>query len=178
LKQWLPLAEPYPACVDCACLLPCPCNERDKEVDAAATELDRLGGIMPGCCWACNEPVTSRHASIVFDEENLLRPGGGPVVFHTSLSLKAHTGTCLGQAIDYERRWVQAAPGRPHRLTCPGHLFLHRDRSECTEGQNCPGDSADHYPRSSFCTTNLFEVDGTQLRPSRSCGLRGCRGGA
>jgi hypothetical protein len=176
-EQWWPLDDPYPACVECGCLWPCPCHDRNREAEAATAELERLGGIMPGCCWACNEPVTSRHHSIVFDGDNLLMPGAGPVVFHTSQSRKAHRGTCRGQAIAYEKRWVEAAPGRLVRLTCPGDLFRHYDRSECSQGDLCPGPDADHR-RFYHCTTSVSTVAGSPIRPLTSCEARGCKGGA
>lgn len=189
-EQWLPLTDPYPTCVDCGLLWPCPCDDRNKETAAAMAEFERLGGILPGCCWACNEPITGRHRSIVFDGDNLLLPGGGPVAFHTSNSRKAARGpsgnqTCRGEAEKYEDRWVFAGEGRRIRLRCSGLLFSHFGYHECTEGAGCPGENASHrdWPH---CTTQIFrtganfvpdpEIHPEERRPMTNCGARGCRG--
>lgn len=176
-EQWWPLDDPYPVCVDCGLLWPCPCYDRNREAEAGNAELDRLTKILPGCCWACGEPVTGRHHSILFDGENLLLPGGGPVVFHTSKSRKAHRGTCRGLAIEYESRWVAAGPGRAVRLTCPGRLWRHFDWSECSQGDRCTGVDSDHADFQ-HCTTGVLAADGSPVRPATSCGAQGCRGGA
>lgn len=176
-EQWFALDDPYPTCVDCGLLWPCPCHDRNREAEAATSELERLAAILPGCCWACGEPITGRHRSIVFDGENLLLPGAGPVVFHTSQSRKAHTGTCRGQAIAYEKRWVEAGPARRVRLRCPGYLWRHFDWTECSQGDLCPGAEADHKSYQ-HCTTSWRLSDGSSVRPVASCGTRGCKGGA
>lgn len=179
--RWWPLREQYPVCCDCGLIWPCKCDERTDEARAAMKELDRLDRIMPGCCWACNEPVTSRHHSIEFDGDNLLMPGAGSVVFHTSHSRKAHTGTCRSQAEAYEQKWVAADPRRTVRLRCAGLLYRHLSTSECTREEFCPGVDATH-ARHSYCTTISYESwssDGGAVehpRPSTNCGERGCRG--
>lgn len=175
--QWWPLREQYPTCNDCRLIWPCPCDERTDEARAAMKELNRLGGIMPGCCWACNEPVTKQHHSIVFEGDNLLLPGGGLVVFHTAESRKAKKGaTCRYWAEKYEEDWTAADPSRPVRLRCTGILYRHYDRSECTEGEQCPSVHATHAGHA-HCTTNLYDGRGNaELSPLTSCGGRGCRG--
>jgi hypothetical protein len=195
-EQWVPLMDPYPTCIECGGLWTCACYDRNLEADAAMRELERLGKILPGCCWACNEPVTGRHHSIVFDGENLLLPGGGDVVFHTSHSRKPqtpdnrHAGTCRQQAEAYEARWVVAdAPEtRAVRLRCSGTLFLHFGYRECTTGLLCPGEGAGHSGGLEHCTTRWFvSVDGrsgsmypsaglVQLVPPTRCAGLGCQG--
>jgi hypothetical protein len=177
--QWWPLSDPYPTCTDCGLLWTCPCYDRNKAAEAAMKELERLGGVLPGCCWACSEPITAAHKSIVFDGENLALPGAAPAVFHTAASRKSHRGTCRSEAIDYERLWVAAQPGRPVRLVCPGVLFRHLSDSECTTGDACPGVDANH-SQHAYCTTGVFDSIGGEVtadyRPARNCGTKGCRG--
>ena len=182
--RWWPMREQYPVCQDCGLIWPCPCDERNHKAAAAMKEFERLAGILPGCCWACGEPVTGRHHSIVFDGENLLMPGASPAVFHTSHSRKAedsrHRGSCRGQAEDYEQRWVAAAPGRAVRLRCDGLMYRHIDSSECTRGDDCPGADASHKDFG-HCTSRMttWSPEGgyaEQPGPITNCGTRGCRG--
>lgn len=179
--QWWPLRDQYPTCNDCGLIWPCPCDERTDQARVAMKELDRLGAILPGCCWACNEPITGRHHSVVFDGENLLMPGAGAVIFHTSHSRKAGRGTCRGQAEAYEDTWVLAGPGRHVRLRCPGVLYRHIESNECTVGDGCPGVDATH-PTHAHCTTISYaswSQEGGAVehpRPATYCGTRGCRG--
>jgi hypothetical protein len=184
-SQWFPLPDPYPACVDCGLLWPCPCDDRNKEAEAAMAEMDRLSSVLPGCCWACGQPIAGKQHSIEFVGENLLLPGAGPAVFHTSHSRKAARGpsgnqTCRGEAEKYEQRWIAAAPGRTARLTCPGTMFRHFGYSECTTGPACPGEGASHADFA-HCTsvhyTGWSEEGGAEsLDPITNCGTRGCRG--
>ena len=57
-----------------------------------------------------------RHKSMVFDGENLLLPGGSPVVFHLRRQSKGGV-SCLYSAMDYEEQWVPAGAGRRWRLS-------------------------------------------------------------
>lgn len=139
----------YPACHECGEPWPCPELDIKREQDKAAAELARLEQVMPGCCWCCGEPVTSRHKSVVFDGENLLLPGGPPPVFH--LRRKSSGGrSCLNDAIRYEEQWTAAAPGRLWRLSCPGHVIRHVDGLECSELGYCPGPDVWHRGNSTF----------------------------
>jgi hypothetical protein len=133
----------YPVCASCR--EPYPCRELDIEaaIDKQAEEFARLEAIMPGCCWACEEPVTSRHKAMSFDGENLLLPGGSPVVFHLRQKSKGGV-SCLHSAMDYEERWVPAGAGRRWRLSCPGNLVRHLDGQECSELTDCPGPDVRH----------------------------------
>lgn len=176
--QWWPLPDPYPACVDCGRLWPCPCDNRNREAAEALAELERLGRILPGCCWACGEPVSSRHHSVVFDGENLLLPGAGPVVFHTSRNRKAGSRRCRSVAEQYERRWLEAAPGRLARLTCPGSMWRHPGYAECTVGDLCPGGQAshDHWHHCLTFTSRYSQGVWVDVVPPTNCGYDGCRG--
>lgn len=181
---WWPLREQYPTCHDCDLIWPCPCDERNDAATAAMAEFNRLAGIMPGCCWACNEPVTGRHHAIVFEGENLLMPGATPAVFHTSHSRKADTsrqrGSCRSQAEAYEERWVAASVSRAVRLRCDGLMYRHIDSSECTRGDDCPGVDASHTDFG-HCTSRMTTWSpgggcAERQGPLTNCGTRGCRG--
>lgn len=189
-EQWVPLTDPYPACIECGLLWPCPCDDENKAAAQAMAEFERLGGILPGCCWACNEPITGRHSSIVFDGDNLLLPGAGPAAFHTSHSRKAARGpsgnqTCRGEAEKYEQRWVFAGEARTARLRCPGTSYRHYSYAECSEGDVCPGPAASH-SEFAHCTTQVFangfhfapapDISPNERRPPTYCGGKGCRG--
>lgn len=132
-EEWRPLTDPYPVCPDCALVWPCPCDDRNKVTAQAMAELDRLGAIMPGCCWHCAEPITSRQDAVTYPGDNLDLPGGHPVRFHTRRG-------CAHAAKAYELRWIDADPRRERVLTwpqCGATLIVHRDGS--TE---CDGDGA------------------------------------
>lgn len=130
----------YPVCTECG--EPWPCSELDitREVSKQSAEMERLSRIMPGCCWNCGKPVTSRQKSIAFEGENLLLPGGPPVVFH----MRGGSPYCSSAAVSYERKWVEADPDRRPRLYCPGRLIVHVDAPECTEDLFCPGAEVSH----------------------------------
>lgn len=186
-EQWCYLEEPWPECVQCGLLWPCPCHDANVEADAAMADLDRLGRIMPGCCWACNEPVTGRQSSVEFAGVNLLLPGADPAVFHTSHSRKAARGpagnqTCRGEAERYEQRWVAAEDGRTVRLRCPGDMWRHFGYRECTNPA-CPGAEATHRDWHHCDVSGYRSVVGAdtvrrteRLLPITNCGHLGCKG--
>lgn len=132
----------YPVCRECGEPWPCPELDIKRELDKGAAEMARLEAIMPGCCWACGEPVTSRHKSVVFDGDNLLLPGAPPAVFHLRKQVKGGL-SCLSAAASYEEKWVPAGQGRRWRLSCPGNVVRHVDGLECSE-LGCPGPGARH----------------------------------
>lgn len=178
-EQWAYLEDPWPECVDCRCVWPCPCRDANQAAEAAMGEIERLGQILPGCCWACSEPIVGRQRSIVFDGENLLLPGAGPVVFHTAHSRKAARGTCRGEAERYEERWVFAGENRTVRLTCPGVLWSHFGYRECTNPV-CPGENATHRNGFVYCATGygVWHADGSYVKvmPLTNCNNLGCKG--
>jgi hypothetical protein len=136
----------YPVCASCG--RPWPCAEIDMtvQVRAEAAELERLAGILQGCCWQCGGPVTARQRSVTFGGDNLLLPGAAPPAFHT------RHGPCLAAARAYEEQWVKAGAGRRRRLACPGFLLRHADTSECTAGADCPGSGVPHLAGSADCS--------------------------
>lgn len=129
---------------------PWPCIEADqqaqaeKEIQRAERELSR----MPGCCPACDEPVTSRQRSITFGGPNVRNPLGEGPTFH--LRRKCRSG-----AAQYEELWVADEPGRKRSLltlACEGSLIVHGDGSaECfgAADSDCPSIYARHRSYSS-----------------------------
>jgi hypothetical protein len=129
--------EHHPVCT--ICREPWPCLHHDAEYEGrrASERLDLMLSTLPGCCWACREPVTRRMSSIGFEGENLDVPGGPAVVFHMRRG-------CRHRAVEYEQRWAAQEPKHRRRsLSCDGHLSNHVDGPECTEPA-CPGSHADH----------------------------------
>lgn len=127
--------EHYPVCAQCAEPLPCREVMARDNAEAAAKKTARYE--MAGVCPACNEPVTTRHKAITFDE-NLEIPGGAPVTYHLRRD-------CRGGAIGYEQRWAAADPDhRATRLSCSGRLQRHLDGTECSEGPLCPSPDVPH----------------------------------
>lgn len=124
---------------------PWPCLEADqqtqaeKELKAAERELR----VLPGCCPACEEPVTSRQRCITFGGPNVRNPLAEGPTFHLRRA-------CYGAAARYEEAWVAAEPGRPRSLltlSCSGTVIVHDDgTAECfgADGSDCPSTYAKH----------------------------------
>ena len=151
----------YPVCTECGEPWPCPEIGITREVRKQSAEVERLAGIMPGCCWHCGEPVTARHGLVVFEGENLLLPGGPPPVFH----LRAKGG-CHSAAAQYEENWVAAGEGRPWRLRCAGNLVRHIDGHGC-DNPGCPGERAVHATYSHHARTEGGQVTAWAVKCSR-----------
>lgn len=138
LMQVLP--EHYSVCRCCGELPPCRHNELEAAIARETTRMARILEILPGCCHACLQPVTTRQRSISFPGMNLLRPdlGYDSALFHLRQG-------CLGAAISYDAQWAAAVPGRRLRLSCPGHLTVHHQAPpDCSEGALCPGRDVRH----------------------------------
>lgn len=124
---------------------PWPCLDADQQAQAEketkAAEKELL--LMPGCCPACEEPVTSRQQSITFGGPNVRNPLAEGPTFH--LRRKCHHG-----AAQYEDLWIAAEPGRRRSLltlACEGSVVVHGDGSgECfgANGSDCPSIFARH----------------------------------
>lgn len=124
---------------------PWPCLDADqqrqaeKEAKAAERELN----LMPGCCPACQEPVTSRQRSITFGGPNVRNPLAEGPTFHLRRK-------CWGAAAHYEEAWVADEPGRKRSLLtlrCEGTVIVHGDGTgECfgAKDSNCPSIYAQH----------------------------------
>lgn len=124
---------------------PWPCAESDqqrqaaKELAKAERELSRI----PGCCPACDEPVTSRQKSITFGGPNVRNPLAEGPTYHLRLK-------CRSAAAAYEDAWVADEPGRARSLLtlrCGGTVIVHHDgTAECfgAEDSDCPSVYAQH----------------------------------
>lgn len=140
LRVWswdvFPDPEHYPVCACCGEPMPCRSEEGRKVAEMAVAQMGRFE--MAGVCPACEEPVTGRQKSLTYPD-NIEVLGGPPVTFH-------RRGRCIGGAIDYERRWVAADPGRRRpSLFCEGHLTNHNDGTyDCTSLGLCPGPGTAH----------------------------------
>jgi hypothetical protein len=170
-QAWV-LHPHYPVCRDCGEPWPCRELEITREVRRQAEEVDRLAAILPGCCWGCAEPVTSRQKSVRFGGENLLLPGAPPPVFY--LRLKSAGGLpCLSGAVRYEEKWVPAVPGRRWRLSCPGNVVRHLGGQECSEMADCPGPGVRH--RGNVISHRFTGTHGGEVVPVPGSGAERCR---
>jgi hypothetical protein len=124
---------------------PWPCLEADQQKQAAKElrEAEREMSLLPGCCPACQEPVTSRQRSITFGGPNVRNPLAEGPTFHLR-------SKCYGSAGRYEEAWVNAEPGRARSLltlACAGTVIVHGDgTAECfgADNSDCPSVYAKH----------------------------------
>lgn len=127
------------------CNEPWPCLDADQQAQAAKElrEAERQLRVMPGCCPACEEPVTSRQRSITFGGPNVRNPLAEGPTFHLRRR-------CYGAAAKYEDLWVADEPGRARSLltlSCSGTVIVHQDGdAECfgADGSDCPSVFARH----------------------------------
>ncbi|WP_147457223.1 hypothetical protein [Micromonospora pisi] len=117
--------------------MPCRAELEDREVTARLAEVEVFATRLPGCCWSCGEPISSRQRAVDYPGDNLDLPGGPEARFHTR-------ETCSGDAKRYELRWIAVDPRRERILTypkCGGILVVHGDgSSECRSGPGLAGD--------------------------------------
>lgn len=127
------LPERYKVCSCHGDPWPCQDVDRDEHTTLRVRELDKLTGKMAGCCWSCNEPLTTRQKSVTYAGDNLDLPGGPPVRFHLRRQ-------CWHDATRYEERWIAVDPRNERVLTwpaCNGILIVHGDgSSECRSSAN------------------------------------------
>lgn len=155
-----PQSGRWPQCSCCGEPMPCRAEMEDRAVTGAVEEMERHARKIPGCCWACGEPITSRQEAVVYAGVNLDAPGGPEVRFHTRRK-------CWPSAIHYEDRWRADDPTRPRILTypaCKATLIVHADgSSECFGGEeDCHGHLTHDHGSRAACYTQ-----------SHGCG-RGC----
>lgn len=133
----------WPRCSCCGEPMPCRAEVEEREVAAGLSRVAELEQVLPGCCWSCREPISSRQDSVAYDGANLLLPGREPPVFHTRRR-------CRPDAEGYERRWLAEDPRRERVLTyprCGGILVVHADgSSECVAGAKPLGGEAETRP--------------------------------
>ena len=124
---------------------PWPCREADEQAQAEKelAKAERALNLPPGCCPACEEPVTSRQKSITFDGPNVRNPLAEGPTYHLRRK-------CRHAAAAYEEAWVNDEPGRKRSLltlTCKGTVIVHGDgTAECfgAEDSDCPSIYAQH----------------------------------
>jgi hypothetical protein len=140
----------WPQCSCCGEPMPCRAAITDARVEHEMAVLSHLETKVPGACWACNQPITTRQRSVTYGGENLDLPGGQPVRFHLRLQ-------CRHVAKQYEERWLAKNPGQVRMLTypyCRGRLVCHGDgTTECFGGHpDCEGHAThDHGMESGCC---------------------------
>lgn len=72
-----------PLCSCCGHPWPCLMLDSEREAELTAKVMsDRMDRVMPGVCFGCGEPVTSRQKAARFPEPNVQVPGSPPPVFH------------------------------------------------------------------------------------------------
>lgn len=139
----------WPQCSCCGEPMPCRAAITDVQVGAEMDRFTEMASRLPGTCWGCGNPVTSRQRSVTYPGDNLDLPGGPTVRFHAAKD-------CRWKAEKYEARWLKANPGRARRLTwpdCRGHLFWHADgSSECVGGRpDCEGHHTHNHGSQAGC---------------------------
>lgn len=164
----------WPQCSCCGEPMPCQAELRDRQVDAAMQRVDEMSKVMPGCCWGCSSPITSRQQSVIYAGENLDLPGGPDVRFHLRLD-------CLTAATTYEVKWLSVDHSRRRMLTypkCGGSLFWHADgANECSGGEaadpECQGVRSHQHGSHAAC----YYMDGGCPRGCQRIGHPGCGSG-
>lgn len=170
-RYWHVIPDHHPVCVRCGELYPCRHIDAARDADQAGKHLDKLAARLPGCCWGCNEPITSRQKTIVFPGANAELPGGPDVRFH-------QRNSCWGRALSYEKLWLAADPLNLRFLSCPGGQRTHANgTSECTEGAACPGFHAVHMRHWACYIAPLHEVHGPGDLMARGTGEARCERG-
>jgi len=138
-----------PLCSCCSDPWPCRMLIAEDKAKTAAREMEAEMKLLPGCCPACTEPVTSRQKSITFPGENVRNPFMVDPVFHLRRQ-------CRSGAASYEDAWAKADPSRPRSLLtlkCEGHLIACGDGyAECHGAEDCPSVYARHRSMSSCYT--------------------------
>lgn len=144
VRAWFPLPDHYAVCRLCGDLAPC--RQHTNAILAAeqAIRMERELRLLPGCCPACQEPVTSRQRSITFEGEYVRNPlGPVDVAFHLRRA-------CRSAAARYEEAWVKADPTRARSLltlSCAGWVVVCGDgHAECfgADDSSCPSLYARH----------------------------------
>lgn len=158
-RSWdiYPESGRWPMCSCCGEPMPCRAELQDREVASGLAKVELHAKKLPGCCWGCGEPITSRQRAVAYPGDNLDLPGGMPVRFHTRQQ-------CGWRAQQYELRWIAEDPRRERILTypeCGGILVVHADGStECRSGRKPLGGEATSEPD---CHGHLTHDHGVQV---------------
>jgi hypothetical protein len=140
---WHLLPEHYAVCVTCGEVAPCSELTGQRQAEREMVRFERLASILPGCCWACSEPITSRQKSLAFEGGNVWMPTAPSPLFHDRQR-------CRSSAATYEEAWVAADPRRARSLLtlrCTGSVVVHHDGTgECLGAaeSDCPDIRARH----------------------------------
>jgi hypothetical protein len=141
---WAQLPEHYAVCVSCGELAPCMEITAERNAKEQMRRFELLANVLPGCCWGCAEPITSRQKAHWFPGPNVWMPTAPDGV-------RIHErAACHFPAERYENDWVAADPSRPRSLltlTCKGTRVTHHDgTSECfgADDSECPDLRARH----------------------------------
>lgn len=132
-----------PLCSCCGHPWPCLESDQQHQAEKELKEAEKALALLPGCCPACDEPVTSRQRSITFGGANIRNPLAEGPTFHLRRK-------CRHDAARYEEAWVAAEPGRKRSLLtlrCKGTVIVHGDGTgECfgADGSDCPSIYANH----------------------------------
>jgi hypothetical protein len=124
---------------------PWPCLESEQQAQAAKeiAAAEKVLNLMPGCCPACSEVVTSRQRSITFGGPNVRNPLAEGPTYHLRRQ-------CWSAAAAYEEKWVVDEPDRKRSLltlACEGTVIVHGDGTgECfgAGDSDCPSVYARH----------------------------------
>lgn len=153
------------------CSHPWPCRENVDGVRAAAEleKAEREMRLLPGCCPACQEPITARQKTISFPGPYVRNPlAPSDPSYHLRRA-------CRSEAARYEELWVTAEPGRRRSLLtlkCDGSVIVHGDGTgECigATDSDCPSIYAWHgtwsacYLQSHGCPRDCGTGHGTRL---------------
>jgi hypothetical protein len=168
----------WPQCSCCGGPMPCRAELLDQRVAAGLAEVEKHTHKMPGCCWACTEPITHRQKAVTYEGDNLDMPTGPAVQFHTRQQ-------CRPAACEYEERWLVLDPRRERILTwptCGGILIVHADgTSQCVTGSdqlyvrdpNCRGHLTHDHTAFTTCTAGSHFARMTGVDDLGDC-RRGC----
>lgn len=132
-----------PLCSCCSHPWPCLVADQQDYAEKQLKAAEKALRLLPGCCPACEEPVTSRQKSITFGGPNVTNPLAEGPTYHLR-------SKCRWGAAKYEELWVADESGRPRSLLtlrCEGHLIVHGDGTgECfgADGSDCPSLYAQH----------------------------------
>lgn len=107
-RQWWPLPNSWPVCVDCRCVWPCLHADAHDNFERLLRETDRRLGVAEGVCWRCEQPLDG--VTIQFPGENIIAPTMPSPIYH------ADREPCRTTAEGYERMWLSLDESRTSLL--------------------------------------------------------------
>jgi hypothetical protein len=110
-----------PLCSCCGHPWPCRMLVAEEESQRAAEVMSgRMDRTMPGCCYGCGEPITSRQKSVRYPEPNVQVPGSPAPTFHMRQR-------CFVEAWRYERDRARLHPAAQPLATDRGWVLPDAD---------------------------------------------------